>query len=152
MFRHYEDNRTPCYTAFVAPQTTERIEHSTDLTENLFVIRYIEYETSMDELMKLRKATKGIKANIGKGEVGCVKRCHVLYDRATKKFKGDLRLWLNWLEFCRASNSPRQMSKVALDFSQIAVKLQAKLSLLWSLTFSQPTAMLAMPSLVGAKA
>ena len=75
-------------------------------------IRYIEYETSLDEIMKLRKATSGIKANIGKGEVGCVKRCHILYDRATKKFKGDLRLWLNWLEFCRASNSPRQMSKV----------------------------------------
>ena len=73
--------------------------------------------------MKLRKATNGIKANIGKGEVGCVKRCHILYDRATKKFKGDLRLWLNWLDFCRASNSPRQMSKVALQCSDCIFKL-----------------------------
>lgn len=74
--------------------------------------RYVEYEKNLDEVMKLRKAAKGIQSNIGKGELGCIKRCHVVYDRATKKFRGDLRIWLSWLEFCKASNSARQMSKV----------------------------------------
>ncbi len=90
---------------------------------SLAIFRYIEYETSLDELMKLRRETNGIKAIIGKGEVGCVKRCHVLYERATRKFKGDLRLWLNWLEFCRASHSPRQMSKVPLPIPFLLEKI-----------------------------
>ena len=64
--------------------------------------------------MKLRKGALGIKAKLGKGELGTVKRCHMLFERATRKFRADTRIWLSWLDFCKASNSMRQMSRVRL--------------------------------------
>lgn len=74
--------------------------------------RYIEYESTLAELLQLRKVKLGIKEET-KGEMSIVKRCHTVFDRATRKFRGDLRLWLGWLEYCKASNSTRQMSKVS---------------------------------------
>lgn len=50
--------------------------------------------------------------------MGLISRCHFLYERATKKFKGDLRLWLSWLEYCKKNNSTRQISKVRSPHSK----------------------------------
>ena len=43
-----------------------------------------------------------------------VRRCHFIFERATCKFAGDLRLWLRWLQYCRETDSARQTSKVPL--------------------------------------
>jgi len=48
----------------------------------------------------------------GLAEMGIVRRIHFIYDRATRKFKADLQLWLDWIEYCKRSNSAKQMSKV----------------------------------------
>lgn len=91
-------------------------------------LRYIEYESSLAELISLRKASLGIEAAKSVGDLGIVKRCHKLYERATKRFKGDLSLWLSWAEFCKASKSTRQLSKVLAK----ALQLHPTAAGLWS--------------------
>ncbi len=44
--------------------------------------------------------------------MGSVRRIHFIYERATRKFKADLSLWLAWLDFCKRSKSNKQFSKV----------------------------------------
>jgi len=80
-------------------------------TPVLLFCRYIEYETGLEEVLELRKAAYGFKAAPGRAELGGVKRCHMVYERATKKYKGDLRLWMAWMAFCKSSGSSRHMSK-----------------------------------------
>ena len=82
--------------------------------------RYIEYETNLAELLRLRKVAMGIPAGKGKGDTGITKRCHLLYERATRKFRGDLRLWLGWLEFCKDSDSTRQLSRASQHSTYIS--------------------------------
>jgi len=49
----------------------------------------------------------------GPAETGIVRRIHFTYERATRKFKADLELWLAWIDYCKASGSTKQMSKVS---------------------------------------
>ena len=45
-------------------------------------------------------------------DVAIVRRIHFIYDRATRKFKSDVQLWMTWIEFCKKSKSSKQLSKV----------------------------------------
>ncbi len=56
-----------------------------------------------------------------------VRRVHFIYERATRKFKSDLGLWCAWLDWCKASNSTKQMGKVASK----ALKLHSTEAGLW---------------------
>lgn len=38
---------------------------------------------------------------------------HFIFERATRKLKGDLSLWLGWLQLCKDSHSSKSLSKVA---------------------------------------
>lgn len=51
----------------------------------------------------------------GPAETGILRRIHFTYERATRKFKADLDLWMGWIDYCKQSNSSRQMSKVQLN-------------------------------------
>lgn len=48
----------------------------------------------------------------GPAETGIIRRIHFTYERATRKFKADLELWLGWIDFCKQSHSTKQISKV----------------------------------------
>ncbi len=74
--------------------------------------RYAEYEMKLEELRALRKETMGITGKRTLADYAIVRRVHFIFERATRKFRGDMRLWMRWLEYCKASNSPRQTSKV----------------------------------------
>ncbi len=76
--------------------------------------RYIEYEERLEALRVHRREERGMGAG-GKhtlAEWAIPRRIHFIYDRALRRFKGDLDLWTRWLRHCRAAKSPRQMSKV----------------------------------------
>jgi len=75
-------------------------------------LRCIEFETKLEELRKHRKKALKIKGKRGPAETGIVRRIHFTYERATRKFKADLDLWLAWIDYCKSSNSTKQMSKV----------------------------------------
>eukprot|EP00967_Tisochrysis_lutea_P060483 scaffold77366_cov20-Tisochrysis_lutea.AAC.1 len=59
----------------------------------------------------------------GPAETGIVRRIHFTYERATRKFKADLDLWLAWIDYCKSSNSTKQMSKVCLILTPICMRV-----------------------------
>ncbi|GFH22397.1 uncharacterized protein HaLaN_19857 [Haematococcus lacustris] len=75
-------------------------------------LRYIEYEQKLDELRLHRKKELGIKGKKGLAENGSVRRIHFIFERATRKFKADLSLWMAWIQHCKHSKSTKQLSKV----------------------------------------
>ena len=74
--------------------------------------RYVQYETKLEELRRLRKDSKALKGKKGLAEHAIVRRIHFIYERATRKFRGDLRLWSAWLDFCKDTGSKRKLSQV----------------------------------------
>ncbi|DBA99850.1 hypothetical protein WJX77_002505 [Trebouxia sp. C0004] len=91
-------------------------------------LRYAEYETKLEELRAHRKAITGLKGKTTLADYAIVRRIHLIYERATRKFRGDLRVWLQWLHFCRSSGSTRQISRVLTK----ALQLHPAASGLWS--------------------
>lgn len=83
--------------------------------------RYVQYEQKLEELRLHRKEALGLHGKKSLADSAIVQRCHFIFDRACRRFKGDLRLWLRWLQFCRDSNSPRQMSRVLTRALQLHV-------------------------------
>ena len=74
--------------------------------------RYIAYEKSLQELKQLRKAALPAQQTDTTLERAILRRVHFVYERATRRFKGELRLWNSWLDFCMATEASRRFSKV----------------------------------------
>ncbi|XP_010666961.2 uncharacterized protein LOC104884066 [Beta vulgaris subsp. vulgaris] len=82
-------------------------------------IDYIDYEKQLDRLRVLRKKTvsrqlkdkgnKKMKKSLS--DYAGVRRIIEIYRIATSRFKGDLELWFQYLEFCKEKNNGR-MKKV----------------------------------------
>lgn len=80
----------------------------------------IHYEKQLEALRQLRKKALVRKLKRKKGEVwkpslsdhAGVKRVFFLYNRATRKFRGNLDLWMEYLDFCRLSGAYRHLQKV----------------------------------------
>ncbi|CAI5496248.1 unnamed protein product [Closterium sp. Naga37s-1] len=102
-------------------------------------MRYIEYEMQLEALRQLRRRdpnrrqafrqrADGVLRRKGKqgsrewyrrqraaeraSDVAVIKRVLFIFSRATRRFKGDLDLWMRYLDFCKASGSRQQMQKV----------------------------------------
>ncbi|KAK9828324.1 hypothetical protein WJX74_008746 [Apatococcus lobatus] len=75
-------------------------------------LRYIQYEERLEALRVHRREERGMAGKHTMSEWAIPRRIHFIYDRALRRFKGDLDLWTRWLQHCRAAGSPRQMSKV----------------------------------------
>ena len=61
-------------------------------------------------------------------ERAVLRRVHFVYERATRRFKGTLRFWSSWLDFCTATQSSRRFSKachLALLCSRVSLPLDA---------------------------
>lgn len=105
--------------------------------------RYIQYETRLEELRKLRKEAAGLAGTMKSlADHALVRRIHFIFERATRKFRGDLALWHAWLRFCKDSRSARQMSKVSITTLLFPASLATGRHLLLSLQpapcFSSP--------------
>jgi U3 small nucleolar RNA-associated protein 6 len=83
-------------------------------------IAYIDYETQLDALRRLRKnsvarelkkqGNKNVKKKSKSDFAGLV-RIIDIYELALKRYKGDIHLWFRYLEFCRVRKNGR-MKKV----------------------------------------
>ena len=47
------------------------------------------------------------------GDQSIVQHLHFIFQRATKRFHGDVPLWVQYLDFCETTKSTKQLSKVA---------------------------------------
>lgn len=83
----------------------KRIVQKTDF------LRYMQYEINLDMLKKKRKLRLGIKRNLH-GEQTVMRRIHNLFQNALKKFVGDIKLWIQYIEFCKHMGSTKILGKV----------------------------------------
>ncbi|KAJ7294500.1 hypothetical protein O6H91_08G107700 [Diphasiastrum complanatum] len=96
-------------------------------------LRYIEYEKQLEALRKLKK--KALIKNMSQSgeqwrnslcDRSCAMRIMLIYERAVTRFKGDLNLWLQYIEFCKSHGSKR-MQRVMTK----ALKLHSTVPGLW---------------------
>ena len=91
-------------------------------------LRYIDYENNLERLRQLRKKQRVIEGADTLADHCIVRRTHFIYERACRKFRGDLSLWSRWIEFCKQSKSTRQMSRVLTR----ALQLHSTCASLWT--------------------
>ncbi|KAJ4990765.1 U3 small nucleolar RNA-associated protein 6 [Stagonosporopsis vannaccii] len=87
-------------------------------------MRYIEFEKNIDALRQKRVKRLGIRHK-GAGQ----RSIYFLYNRATKKFSGDLTLWLHYIDFARKDKAYRRLS----DIFTTVVRLHPTKPELWTL-------------------
>eukprot|EP00892_Ulva_mutabilis_P011884 jgi/Ulvmu1/9068/UM005_0161.1 len=91
-------------------------------------LRYYDYEWRLEQLRQLRRKQRAIAGKRSLADYGIVRRIHFIFDRATRKFKGDPGIWMSWLKFCKDSQSKRQVSKVITK----ALKLHPTAPYFWA--------------------
>ncbi|KAF3453201.1 hypothetical protein FNV43_RR03640 [Rhamnella rubrinervis] len=101
-------------------------------------LAYIEYETQLDSLRRLRKKLvarepkkEGINAKKNKkkksdADFACVLRIVEIFRLAVMRYKGDIDLWFRYLEFCRERNNGK-MKKVLAQ----AIRFHPKVPGIW---------------------
>ncbi|CAM6120078.1 unnamed protein product [Calypogeia fissa] len=101
--------------------------HSTD-KRNFF--QYVEYEQKLEALRRLRKkalvrdlkGSGGEKWNHSLCDKASSMRIVQIFERALTRYKGDLNLWLQYLEYCK-DQAPRKMQKAATKCLQLHPKV-----------------------------
>lgn len=71
-------------------------------------VRYATYEMNLDTLRKKRCKRLGVKATSHGGQ----RTIFFILDRATKKFPGDLGLWVQYVQFCQKEKASKKLAKV----------------------------------------
>nr|KAJ3421289.1 U3 snoRNP protein [Polyrhizophydium stewartii] len=97
-------------------------------------LAYIEYETNLEKLRRKRKQRLGLNKAPEKGEKGIslsdhsmLRRIHTLYQKMLKKFKGDVRLWVQYFEWSKRMGSTKAL---ATSFAR-AIQLHPTKSVFW---------------------
>ena len=82
--------------------------------------RYLAYEKALEELHVLRKAASPSQQQTDASlEAAIPRRIHFIYERATRRFKGELRFWHAWLGWCEASHGSKRFSRVRGCFASL---------------------------------
>ncbi|KAJ5723190.1 RNA-processing protein HAT helix [Penicillium malachiteum] len=86
-------------------------------------LRYVEYEINLETLRKKRVKRMGIR-NLGHNGQ---RRIFFILDRATRKFHGDINLWIQYIEYTRKQKAFKKLSSIITD----AVRLHPTNAELW---------------------
>jgi U3 small nucleolar RNA-associated protein 6 len=70
-------------------------------------VRYIEFEKNVDALRRKRIKRMGVKSS-GSGQ----KTIFFLYNRAVRKFSGDLDLWMQYIDFTRKEKAFKKLNEI----------------------------------------
>lgn len=73
--------------------------------------RYAEYEMNLDTLRKKRIKRLGVKSPMYTGQ----RRIFFILERGTKKLHGDLRLWLQYIEYARKQKAHKKLSQILMN-------------------------------------
>ncbi|CAG9460746.1 unnamed protein product [Pedinophyceae sp. YPF-701] len=91
-------------------------------------VRYIDHERKLEELRKLRRKQRSLGGKKTLADFAIPRRIHFIYQRALRKFRGDLSLWKRWFDYCKATKATKQMSKALT----MALKLHPNVAGLWT--------------------
>ncbi|KAJ1916740.1 U3 snoRNP protein [Mycoemilia scoparia] len=76
-------------------------------------LRYIEYEMNLDALRKKRKSRLGIQSKKTTiSDFSITNRIKVIFERALHRHKGDIGLWLQYIDFAKKSGLTRLQSEL----------------------------------------
>ncbi|KAI9754084.1 MAG: cytosolic factor, phosphatidylinositol/phosphatidylcholine transfer protein [Chaenotheca gracillima] len=70
--------------------------------------RYAEYEMNVETLRRKRVRRLGIKVNSHAGQ----RRIFFVLDRATRKFQGDLGLWMQYIEYTQREKAYKKLGQI----------------------------------------
>lgn len=70
--------------------------------------RYAEYEMNLEALRRKRVQRLGVKVSNHTGQ----RRIFFILDRATRKFQGDIGLWMQYINFARRQRSNKKVSQI----------------------------------------
>lgn len=82
-------------------------------------LRYIAYEKQVEALRVARKKSRRLQGKATLSDHAGKRRIHFIFERASRKFPSDLRIWTMWLSYCRETKSMKRVSTVlakALQF------------------------------------
>lgn len=86
-------------------------------------VRYAEYEMNLDVLRKKRVKRLGIRSAGFNGQ----RRIFFVLDRATRKFHGDINLWVQYIEYARKQKAHKKLLTIFTD----ALRLHPTSADLW---------------------
>ncbi|KAJ5103711.1 RNA-processing protein HAT helix [Penicillium argentinense] len=86
-------------------------------------VRYVQYEMNLDSLRKKRVKRLGIRSAGHSGQ----RRIFFILDRATRKFHGDLNLWIQCIDYARKQKAHKKLSMIFTD----ALRLHPTSAELW---------------------
>lgn len=94
-------------------------------------VRCIEFECRVERLRQLRKKNKDGRTGAEKkkqsvSDTATIKRIHFIYERALRKFRGDLALWNSYFDFCRKHGSHLRLQRAILKALQLMPKVKGK--------------------------
>ncbi|KAL5473165.1 hypothetical protein EMCRGX_G027613 [Ephydatia muelleri] len=72
----------------------------------------IQYEINLELLCRHRRKARGVISSRNDSAYGIQSRIHSLFRRALSKFKGDLKMWLQYIEFCKRCHHDNTLSKL----------------------------------------
>lgn len=74
-------------------------------------VRALEYELNLEALRRRRKAQLGLRRVTESDHAG-IRRIHFIFDRAVRRFRMDVRWWMQWADFCMRSRSTKAVDRV----------------------------------------
>ncbi|KAF2851241.1 hepatocellular carcinoma-associated antigen 66 [Plenodomus tracheiphilus IPT5] len=77
-------------------------------------MRYIEFEKNIDALRRKRIKRLGIRYK-GQGQ----RSIYFLYNRATRKFSGDLSLWMQYIDFARKDKAYKRLNDIFTSVARL---------------------------------
>ncbi|CAG5147984.1 uncharacterized protein ALTATR162_LOCUS2128 [Alternaria atra] len=77
-------------------------------------MRYIEFEKNVDALRRKRVKRLGVRYK-GSGQ----RTIYLLYNRATRKFSGDLVLWMQYIDFARKDKAYKRLNDIFTSVARL---------------------------------
>ena len=73
-------------------------------------LRYLQMEMNFESLMRVRRKRLGQPPN-GASVYAVRKRTHFIFSRATRRFKGDERMWLQWIDYAERTKAHNRLGQ-----------------------------------------
>jgi U3 small nucleolar RNA-associated protein 6 len=81
------------------------------ISNKIDFIKYIEYEMNLESLRNIRKQKLGLTGKKSISDHSGLRRIFLLFERALKKFGGDIRLWVQYLDYAKRTGSNVVMTR-----------------------------------------
>ncbi|CAO3598440.1 unnamed protein product [Absidia cylindrospora] len=105
--------------SIIKKRTNQEYAMNRRIGKRIDFLRSIEYEINLEALRKKRKARiVSLDEKKGTTSFSITRRIFLLFKRATNKFRGDLSLWIQYIEFAKRNNAQGVLSAIFVQALQ----------------------------------